>query len=453
MSQGDTVSRVTDANSSTTLAGARRTQGVSVVVIGAGFGGIRVARGLSELDLRRDGVECEVAVTLIDANNFHTFQPLLYQVATAGLDSDDVCFPVRAIIRKHRSTRFVLGAVGAVDLAARTVTIDDGRCIDYDYLVVAAGSVSTNFGIDGVDAHTFALKTIHDALAIRDHLVARFEVASSRPSGTVDLGMIVVGGGPTGVEMAGSLRELIDKVLRRDFPEFADELVPITLVEAADRVLGPFHPSLSERARRSLVRRGVDVETGTGVDHVEHETVVLADGRRLTAGTIVWATGVKANPVASLLGVELGRGDRIPVLADLSLVDHPEVFAIGDIALSPTADGRPLPQVAQPAIQGGKHVALQIAARIEGRPTSPFVYTDKGSMATIGRHQAVTEFPNGLRFHGVAGWVMWLGLHIVYLMGFRNRANVLVNWAWNYVTYDHGSRNLILDRSRAGNSR
>ncbi len=421
---------------------------VHVVVIGAGFGGIRVAKGLGELDLHRDGAPCEVAVTIIDANNFHTFQPLLYQVATAGLDSDDVCFPVRAIIRNHRSTRFVLGSVRAVDLATRTVTIDDGRCIDYDYLVVAAGSVSADFGIAGVDAHTFALKTIHDALAIRDHLVSRFEAASSRPHGAVDLGMIVVGGGPTGVEMAGSLRELIDKVFRRDFPEFADDRVPITLVEAADRVLGPFHPSLSERARRSLVRRGVDVETGVGVDHVEHETVVLTDGRRLHAGTIVWATGVKANPVAALLGVDLGRGDRIPVGADLSLAEHPEVFAIGDIALSPTADGRPLPQVAQPAIQGGKHVALQIAARIEGRPTSAFVYRDKGSMATIGRHQAVTEFPNGLRFHGVAGWLMWLGLHIVYLMGFRNRANVLVNWAWNYVTYDHGSRNLILDSDR-----
>jgi NADH dehydrogenase len=437
-----------------TVADAAATVGrVHVVVIGAGFGGIRVAKGLSELDVHRDGALCEVAVTVIDANNFHTFQPLLYQVATAGLDSDDVCFPVRAIIRQHRSTRFVLGSIRAVDLAERTVTIDDGRCIDYDYLVVAAGSVSADFGIAGVDAHTFALKTIHDALAVRDHLVSRFEVASCRPPGTVDLGMIVVGGGPTGVEMAGSLRELIDKVLRRDFPEFADDRVPITVVEAADRVLGPFHPSLSERARRSLVRRGVDVETGVGVDHVEHEAVVLADGRRLTAGTIVWAAGVKANPIASLLGVELGRGDRIPVGADLSLAEHPEVFAIGDIALSPTADGRPLPQVAQPAIQGGKHVALQIAARIEGRPTSPFVYKDKGSMATIGRHQAVTEFPNGLRFHGVPGWLMWLGLHIVYLMGFRNRANVLVNWAWNYVTYDHGSRNLILDGGPSADDR
>ena len=206
-------------------------------------------------------------------------------------------------------------------------------------------------------------------------------------------------------------------------------------------MLGPFHPSLSEQAAETLRSRNIDVELGVGVDHVEPGAVVLKDGRRIAAGTTIWAAGVTASPVAAQLGITLGRGGRIPVSGDLSLPDHPNVFAIGDIALPP---GDPLPQVAQPAIQGGTHVAAQISARLDGRQTAAFHYVDKGSMATIGRNQAVVEFPNGMRFHGFIGWLMWLGLHLIELMGFRNRANVFVNWAWNYLTYDRGSR-LLLD--------
>ena len=406
-----------------------------VVIIGSGFGGIRAAKSLARTD---------VEITIIDVNNFHTFQPLLYQVATAGLDADDIGFPIRGIFRRSRAIRFVLGEVTGIDLARQVVAVGDGREFPYDFLVVAAGTVSTSFGIDGVDANTFPLKTLHDALRLRSHLLTRFERASACTAGDIDLGVVVVGGGPTGVEMAGGLRELIDKVFRKDFPDLAAASTPITLVEAADRVLGPFHPSLSEQAATALRRRNVTVEVGVGVDHVEPGTVVLQDGRRLAAGTIVWAAGVTASPVAGLLGVPLGRGGRIPVAADLSLPSHPNVFAIGDIALPP---GDPLPQVAQPAIQGGAHAAAQITARIAGHDTTPFRYRDKGSMATIGRNQAVVEFPNGWRFHGVIGWVMWLGLHLLELMGFRNRANVFVNWAWNYLTYDHGSR-LLLDEPR-----
>ncbi|MEO8266771.1 MAG: NAD(P)/FAD-dependent oxidoreductase [Ilumatobacteraceae bacterium] len=403
-----------------------------VVIIGSGFGGIRAAKSLARTD---------VEITIIDVNNFHTFQPLLYQVATAGLDADDIGFPIRGIFRRSRSIRFVLGEVIGIDLARQVVAIGDGREFAYDFLVVAAGTVSTSFGIDGVDTNTFPLKTLHDALRLRSHLLTRFERASAYPAGNIDLGIVVVGGGPTGVEMAGGLRELIDKVFRKDFPDLAAASTAITLVEAADRVLGPFHPSLSEQAATALRRRNVTVEVGVGVDHVEPGTVVLQDGRRLSAGTIVWAAGVTASPVAGLLGVTLGRGGRIAVAADLSLSDHPNVFAIGDIALPP---GDPLPQVAQPAIQGGAHAAAQITARLAGHDTTPFHYRDKGSMATIGRNQAVVEFPNGWRFHGFIGWLMWLGLHLLELMGFRNRANVFVNWAWNYLTYDHGSR-LLLD--------
>ncbi|MDP2290428.1 MAG: NAD(P)/FAD-dependent oxidoreductase [Actinomycetota bacterium] len=402
-----------------------------MIVIGAGFGGLSAARALE-----RPGVQ----VVVIDANNFHTFQPLLYQVATAGLDADDICFPVRAHLRKRRGTRFVLGAVTAIDLVDHTVTVDGDRVEHFDHLVVAAGSVSATFGVEGVDEHTFPLKTAVDALALRAHLLGRFEAAAASVDGDIDLGIAVVGGGPTGVEMAGGLRELIDKVLRKDYPELDLRHVPITLVEAADRVLGPFHPSLSEQARSALEKRRITVQLGVGVARVEPDAVVLADGRRVPAGTIVWATGVSGSPVGALLGVPLARGNRVPVAVDLSLPGHPNVFVIGDLALPP---GTPLPQVAQPAIQGGAHVARQIHAQLDGRPTEPFVYRDKGSMATIGRNQAVAELPNGWKFHGFIGWLMWLGLHLVELMGFRNRANVLVNWAWNYVTYDRGSRMLL----------
>ena len=404
-----------------------------VVIIGSGFGGIRAAKGLAHV---------EVDVTLIDANNFHTFQPLLYQVATAGLDADDIGFPIRRIFRRNHSISFVLGEVTNIDLQHQTVAVGGDRVFGYDYLVIAAGSVSTSFGIDGVGTHTFALKTLHDALRLRAHLLSRFERASADPATPVDLGVVVVGGGPTGVEMAGGLRELIDKVFRKDYPDLAATPAPITLVEAADRVLGTFHRSLSDQAAAALQRRQITVELGTGVDHVEPDAVVLKDGRRVPAGTIIWAAGVAASPVSRLLGIELARGGRIPVGSDLSLAGHPNVFAIGDIALSP---GEPLPQVAQPAIQGGSHVAAVIAARLEGRTIPPFRYRDKGSMATIGRNQAVAELPYGLRFHGFIGWLMWLGLHLIELMGFRNRANVFVNWAWNYLTYDRGSR-LLLDK-------
>jgi NADH dehydrogenase len=233
-----------------------------VVIIGSGFGGIRAAKGLAKSD---------VDVTIIDANNFHTFQPLLYQVATAGLDADDIGFPIRGIFRRSDSVRFVLGEVTGIDLEGRTVTVRDGREIAYDYLGIAAGTISTSFGIDGVDVNTFPLKTLHDALRLRAHLLEKFELASAKDGAGIDLGIVVVGGGPTGVEMAGGLRELIDKVFRKDYPDLAVRPTSITLVEAADRVLGPFHPSLSVRAAEILTSRNIDVELGVGVDHVEPE--------------------------------------------------------------------------------------------------------------------------------------------------------------------------------------
>jgi NADH dehydrogenase len=404
-----------------------------VVVIGAGFGGTRVIRALRDVDVR---------VTLVDRNNFHTFQPLLYQVATAGLDVGDVTFPVRTLLRRHRDASFLMGTVTGVDLAAKTVTVDDRPPLHYDFLVVAAGSVSYSFGVPGVDEYALPLKDAQDAIRLRNRLIGGLEQASravGAGESLPELGLVVVGGGPTGVETAGGMRELLDKVLAKDYPELALRGLPITVVEAGPRLLGAFDPRSSESAVQALARRGIDVRLNAAVDHVEPGAVVLRDGTRLSAGIVVWAAGVAASPLAALLGTELERG-RVTVQGNLSLPDHPEVFAIGDLAAVPGPNGTPLPQVAQPAIQAGRHVAGEIQAIIEGRPATPFTYVDKGSMATIGRNQAVVEFPNGRRFHGWVGWVLWLGLHILYLMGFRNRASTLVNWSWNYLTFDRGAR-------------
>ncbi|MFZ4720568.1 MAG: NAD(P)/FAD-dependent oxidoreductase [Ilumatobacteraceae bacterium] len=404
-----------------------------VVVIGAGFGGTRVVRALRDADVR---------LTLIDRNNFHTFQPLLYQVATAGLDVGDVTFPVRTLLRHHRDASFVMGSVTAIDLDARTVTVDGQTPLAYDFLVVGAGSVSASFGVPGVDEHTLPLKDADDAIRLRNRLIGDLEAASravGRGERQPELGLVIVGGGPTGIETAGGMRELLDKVLAKDYPELGLRGLPITVVEGGPRLLGAFDPRSSDAAVQALHRRGIDVRLGAVVDHVEPGVVVLKDGTRLPAGIVVWAAGVAASPLATMLGSELERG-RVKVQPNLSLPGHAEVFAIGDIAAVPGPDGKLLPQVAQPAIQEGRHVAAEIVAAQEGRASIAFEYTDKGSMATIGRNQAVVEFPNGRHFHGWLGWVMWLGLHILYLMGFRNRVSTLVNWSWNYLTYDRGAR-------------
>jgi len=307
--------------------------------------------------------------------------------------------------------------------------------------VIAAGAVSANYGVPGVAEHAFELKSLADAVALRSHVLRTFEQAATDPAHVAEglLTIVISGGGPTGVELAGGLAELFASVFRKDYPNLDVRRARIVLVEMADRLLGTFAPRLSSRAHRSLTRRGVEVVLGLGVDKVEADAVHLSDGTRIPAGTLVWTAGVEASPLARSLGVSVGRGGRIVVNPDLSLPDHPEVFAVGDIATAGGADGG-LPGVAQVAIQGGRHAGRMIHARLDGRPTAPFRYFDKGSMATIGRHDAVAELPGGIRLTGVLGWWAWLGLHLLYLIGFRNRANVLVNWTWNYLTYDRGSR-------------
>ena len=421
-----------------------------MVIVGAGFGGLAAAKAL-----RRSPVDVEI----IDAKNFHLFQPLLYQVATAGLDADDVAYAVRGVFRRQRNVKVRMATVTGVDLERRVLTVQRGTgeadTVEYDSLVVAAGAVSTTYGIEGVDEHAIALKTLDDALELRRNVLERFEQAAVDPTMIErgELNVVVCGGGPTGVETAGAMMEFFTKVLAKDFPTLNVRAVRVILVEAAPRLLSAMSEKSGERARRTLTRRGVEVRVGVGVDRVKADgnrhDVHLTDGTIVPAGVVVWAAGVRANSLGEALGVELTKGGRIVVDADLSVPGHPGVFAIGDIAATPASHAEPpserapLPQVAQPAIQGGKHASRQIARRLEGLPTEAFHYRDKGTMATIGRHDAVTEFPSGRRLTGFAGWLSWLGLHLVYLIGFRNRANVLVNWAWNYITFDRGSRLLV----------
>jgi NADH dehydrogenase len=433
-----------------------------VVVIGAGFGGVAAAKGL-----RRAPVD----VDLIDANNFHLFQPLLYQVATAGLDADDVAYAARGIFRHQRNVDVRMALVTSIDLDAKVVTVDRGEgdvaVLPYDTLVVAAGAVSTSYGIEGVEELTIPLKDLDDALDLRLAVLERFERAANDPDSVTrgELNVVLCGGGPTGVETAGAMMELFQRVLTRDFRNVDVRAARVVLIEAAPRLLGTMSPKSSERAARTLSRRGVEVRTGVGVQRIttdgNRRLVHLADGTVIPAGAVVWTAGVRASPLAEAMGVELTKGGRIVVADDLSLPGHPDVFVVGDIAASPatvagsdtSAGAAVLPQVAPVAIQGGAHAARQIVRRLAGEPSEPFHYHDKGTMATIGRNEAVAELPGGTRLFGFPGWVAWLGLHLVFLIGFRNRANVLLNWAWNYLTYDRHSRIVAARDARRVTSR
>ncbi|MEM9563157.1 MAG: NAD(P)/FAD-dependent oxidoreductase [Actinomycetota bacterium] len=418
-----------------------------VVVIGAGFGGLAAARALDDSD---------VDVTVVDQRNHHTFQPLLYQVATAGLGVDDICYATRGIFQRQGNANAVQARVTGIDFDRRMVATDEGLDLPYDRLILALGAVTADFGVTGVAEHAFGLKSVAEAIEIRTHVLRRFEAAdrlarTDEPEAVAAATTIViVGGGPTGVEMAGGFAELIDGPLRKDFPDLDLDRARVVLVEAADRLLGTFAPRLGDHACSRLTARGVELRLSTTVEAVEPHAVRFADGSSIATDTVVWAAGIAANPLAAELGLPTGRGGRVEVDEHLRLPDHPEVHVIGDLALPPSdAFDGPVPQVAAAAIQGGRHVAEVITAAVAtgsaaaAGPVGPFRYRDKGSMATIGRNAAVVELPRGPKITGFPGWVAWLALHLVMLIGFRNRANVLVNWAWNYLTYDRGSRLII----------
>ena len=408
----------------------RRTR---VVIIGAGFGGLAVARHLNHTP---------VDIEIIDQRNHHTFQPLLYQVATAGLDGDDVCYATRGIFQRQRNVRVRLGTVVDVRLADQTIALEDGSNVAFDYLVVACGAVTNTFGVPGVDQHAFGLKSLADANAVKARILNAFEHADAldgvAPEGLLTVS--IVGGGPTGVELAGGVAELFDRVLARDFPRIDMRQARVVLIEATGSLLGTFAEPLQKKALLTLERRGVEVLLSTSVAKVDAAGIRLRDGRSVPCHTTIWAAGVKANPLAERLGVATVQGGRIVVDESLRVPGAPHVFAIGDVAASLGEDGTVLPQVAPVAIQGAAYVAAEIRAALHGEPPGAFGYRDKGAMATIGRHEAVAQLPNGLPLSGAPGWVAWLALHLVMLIGFRNRANVLVNWAWNYLTYDRGSR-------------
>jgi NADH:ubiquinone reductase (H+-translocating) len=432
-------------------AAARDTEPHRVVVIGGGFGGLNAVRDLSKL-----GEEHDLEVTLVDKRNHHTFQPLLYQVATAGLQPHDIGVTLRSIRGVRRrgrdgrpTTQIRLGEVVGVE--DREVVLSDGARLPFDHLVVAAGGITNDLGIPGVAEHAFGLKSLPEATQLRNHLLRRFEAASADPRHLSDgtLTFVVAGGGPTGVELAGALAELVDQVLKEDHPTLDRSHVRIVLLEVTDRLLPGFSDRSHRVALESLRERDVDVRLETGADEAHPDRVVLTSGEVLPARTLIWATGIAGVPLGAELGVEPGKAGRIPVDDHLRIDAHEgRAFVIGDL-VGTVGDGGPLPQVAPVAIQQGRYVADVIAAELAGEPLpGPFRYRDKGKMATIGRTDAVVELPFKLRFHGFLAWVTWLLLHLLWLVGFRNRVSVLLNWAWNYLTYDHANR-VLLDQREA----
>ena len=408
-----------------------------VVIVGAGFGGLAAARALRTTP---------VSVTVVDRDNYHGFWPLLYQVATAGLGPEDIASPVRAILADHANVTVRLGTVASVDLERRLVHLDTGPDLPYDYLIMAAGSSTSDFGIPGVDEHAFPLKTLPDAVRLRNHVLAMFESADSGEVSADEgaLTMVAIGGGSTGVEMAGALSELIATNLVTDFPNLDMAAASVVLVEMTDHLLGGFSSGSQAEAVRALRAKGVDVRFDTKVAEVSAGGVTFEDGSTIATRTVVWTAGVRANPVAASFPGDKGKGGTVKVGPDLSIPGHPEVFVVGDMADAAAGQGDQLPQLAQVAIQGGRHAARGIVRRMKGQGTRRFRYHNHGIMATIGRRDAVAELPGGIAFSGTLGWLAWLGVHLVFLVGFRNRVVVLTNWAWNYLTWDRANR-VILD--------
>jgi len=401
-----------------------------VLIVGGGFGGLAAARALNGSPVR---------VTLLDRHNYHLFQPLLYQVATAGLSPGDIASPIRWILRRQRNVQVLLADVAAVDAASREVVTGDGR-LSYDYLILAAGASHSYFGHDDWQAFAPGLKTLDDALWMRRQMLLAFERAE-RASSPAErrrlLTFLIVGGGPTGVELAGALAEIAQHTLAHEFRSFEPRSARIVLVEAGPQILAIYPPALQAAAERSLARLGVEVRKATPVTAIR-DGEVDAGGETLRPGTVLWAAGVAAAPVARTLGVPLDRAGRVNVLPDLSIPGHRELFVGGDLAAF-AENGRPLPGVAQVAIQQGRHAARNILHIVAGEPTVPFRYRDYGNMATIGRAAAIADLGR-VRLSGWIAWVAWLTLHVMKLIGFRNRLGVLLQWAWAYFTYQRSVR-------------
>lgn len=389
------------------------------VVIGAGFGGLACAKKLRKSP--------SYSVTLIDRNPYQLFSPLLYQVSTASLPEDDIAFPVRTA---YRDVQFVRAEVTNIDAIKKEVVLSSGKTISYDDLILAVGSEGTTFGIPGVAEHTFQMKSVGDARAIRHSLLSNYESVEDGLLPLESLNVVIVGGGPTGVELAGAVKELQQEI-RREFEHIAPKAT-VTLLEAGPRLLPTFHPHSSKYTLKTLTKMGVQVHVDAAVVEATPRSLILKDGSEIVAGTRIWAAGVVAPPHWKFLG-ETDRGNRIKVNSHLQISDS--IWIVGDVASSPGSDGRPLPMVAPVAIQQGKHVARQIRRREANTALEDFKYRDKGQMATIGRRKAVVEMRSWLRFQGSLAWLTWLALHLAYLSGGRNRTSIFADWIWNYIVW------------------
>lgn len=409
----------------------RVTQPPHVVIVGGGFGGLRVAKALKDAPVR---------VTVIDRNNHHLFQPLLYWVATAGLSPADISSPIRRVLRGQKNTNVLMAEVNGVDMEKQRVLIGE-RSLPYDYLVLATGAQDNYFGHPEWSKYAAGLKSIGEATSIRSHILRAFELAELETD--IEkvkelLTFVMVGAGPTGVEMAGAIAELAHKALAKDFRHINPASARVILVEAGPRILPAFPEKLARKAQKALNHLGVEVRTSAPVEEIDAGGVTIA-GQRIDCKTVVWTAGVAASPAGKWLGAEMDRGGRVRVNEDLTVPEHPTIFVIGDTATL-TQNGRPLPGVAPVAMQQGRYVASLIKQRIAGGgPEQPFQYVDKGSLATVGRSYAIV-YLKGLRLTGLLAWVLWLFIHIYYLIGFRNRLVTLFQWAWTYFTYNRGAR-------------
>jgi NADH dehydrogenase len=399
-----------------------------VVILGGGFGGLAAARALYK----------SAEVTVVDRHNFQTFLPLLYQVSTAGLAADHVAYPIRGALRKT-DIKFRMGSPIAVDHKNNEVKLDSSEVLKFDHLIVALGSVSADFGIPGVNEHALGMKTVHEALTIRAEIMRRFEDLCRFEDDT-KLSISVIGGGPTGVEMAGAIAELIRGPLKSDQAEAAAN-IQVSLIEAGPRLLPPFAPSLSERTKKDLEKLGVTVLLNAAVKAIEHRKIILKDDSVLNSEITIWAAGVKGSDAMAQLSLPT-NGNRVAVEPTMQVKNYPNIWALGDIAGALGKDGRPLPMVAPVAIQQGKFIAKQIARLTANKPLTDFKYLDKGSMATIGRNKAIVQV-RGLKIAGPIAWLIWLWLHLFYLLGGRNKIGTMADWTWNYLTFDRGNRHIM----------
>lgn len=402
-----------------------------VVIVGAGFGGLTAARALRKAPVR---------VTVVDRRNHHLFQPLLYQVATATLSPGDIAYPIRSILRRQSNADVLLADAFAVDAAAREVVLSDGR-LPYDFLILATGARHAYFGHDDWEKRAPGLKSLEDALEIRRRILLAFEKAEREPDPRKRkalLTFILVGGGPTGAELAGAIGEISRHVLKSDFRSIDPREARVLLLEAGPRLLPAFPTGLAAKAADSLAKVGVEVRTGAAVTAVGDGFAEIGS-ERLEAGTILWAAGVAASPIARSLGVPLDRAGRVPVNPDLSVPGHPEIFVIGDLAAFAHQTGQPLPGVAQVAIQQGRRAAANVLSAIHGEKPETFHYRDPGNLAVLGRGAAIADLGR-IRLSGFPAWIFWCFVHILYLIGFRNRFIVLFEWAWAYATWQRGAR-------------